>query len=473
MKPKIVVVDDDATTRLLLETHLTKVGYSVHCEEDAAGLRNTLNHLEFDLLLLDIYLPDGNGIDLLEEVHEGLPDVPVIIITAHGSIEKAVEAMRKGAYDFCPKPIDFNRINVSVKNALESSALKKQVTTFQRSHRNQLCDLLGISSEMQVIFRIIETVAPTNAPVMITGESGTGKELVARAIHQLSPRKNRELVDVNCAAIPKELMESELFGHERNAFTGANNRYIGRCERAHETTLFLDEISEMDINLQAKLLRFLQDFTFYRVGGKDKITSDTRVISATNRDPLEAIKTNHLREDLYYRLNVVRIPVPPLRERREDIPHLVDYFIQKYSEQNGKRFEEINNEALDMLCVYSWPGNVRELENCIHQAIVLNDGLTLTREMLPEPVRTTTMEQIDHDRPETISPPITAKTMVESEKESGSHIVPLEDLERRGIEEALKRTQGNVSKAAAGLRVSPATLYRKIRDYNLILKNYK
>ncbi|RJP30104.1 MAG: sigma-54-dependent Fis family transcriptional regulator [Candidatus Omnitrophota bacterium] len=471
MIPKIVVVDDDATTRLLLETHLSKSGYDVHCDEDAAGLRETLQRREFDLLLLDIYLPDGNGIELIDEIHESLPDLPIIIITAYGSIECAVDAMRKGAYDFCPKPIDFNRINVSVKNALDHSALKKEVTTFKRACRNQLCDLIGGSPEMQVVFQIIETVAPTNAPVMITGESGTGKELVARAIHKLSPRKNRELIDVNCAAIPKELMESELFGHERHAFTGANNRYLGRCERAHETTLFLDEVSEMDINLQAKLLRFLQDFTFYRVGGKEKIVSDTRIISATNREPLEAIKSNFLREDLYYRLNVVRIPVPPLRERSEDIPILTEHFIKKYSELNGKRFQEIDTETLDVLCVYSWPGNVRELENCIHQAVVLNDGLMLQREMLPEPIRSTHTDVPDITRLGKKNKSISSASTSDSSAEE--KIIPLEYLERKGIEEALAKTNGSVAKAAAGLRVSPATLYRKMREYNLKLKRNK
>ncbi len=477
MKKNIIVVDDDATTRLLLQTHLSKLGYSVQCEKDAAGLKKTLENMDFDVLLLDIYLPDGNGIELIEEIHEGLPDLPIIIITAHSSIEKAVEAMRKGAYDFCSKPIDFNRITVSVKNALERSALKKQVTTFQRTHRSHLCDLIGESPEMQVLFKIIETVSPTNAPVMITGESGTGKELVARAIHQLSPRKPKELVDVNCAAIPKELMESELFGHERHAFTGANNRYIGRCERAHETTLFLDEISEMDINLQAKLLRFLQDFSFYRVGGKEKITVDTRVISATNRDPLDAISSSHLREDLYYRLNVIRIPVPSLRDHREDIPVLAEHFVAKYSDQHNKPFQGVSTEALDVLCIYSWPGNVRELENCIHQAVVLNNGEYLERSMLPEHIRsihTESSELMFHEEEPEEKPEKVVTVAVENPNlKPKDQIVPLEEIEKQGIEEALKLTKGNVSKAAAGLQVSPATLYRKIRDYDLGLKNYK
>ncbi len=464
MKPTILIVDDDNSIRGLLETHLTKLGYAIRTEENAAGLRRALQDEDYQTLLLDMQLPDGDGIALIEELREIEPDLPVIMISAHGSVERAVDAMRLGAYDFCSKPIDFNRLMVSVKNAIESNNLKKRVKTLERSKRSQLCDLIGGSAEMQIVYNIIETVAPSKAPVFITGESGCGKELVARAVHQLSPRGSRELVDVNCAAIPHNLLESELFGHEKFAFTGANEQYIGRCERADKTTLFLDELAEMDSNLQAKLLRFLQEHAFYRVGGREKIHVDVRIISATNRNPAEAIEASDLREDLYYRLNVVHIHIPPLRDHPDDIPELADFFLEKYVKLNQKRFHEFYPEAMEALCTYHWPGNVRELENSIHQVVVLFDGERLERQMLPEAIRTA--ERQNHF--------IKKADKNDQNSVSGKpEIIPFEILEREAIENALKIMKGNVAQAAAGLHLSQATMYRKIREYGLILHKYK
>jgi len=428
-------------------------------------MRQALREDDFDAALMDFNLPDGNGIAFIQEVHETAPDLPVIIITAHSSIERAVDAMRKGAHDFSPKPIDFNRLTVSVKNAVEWFALKRKVAKWERSKKTGLCGLLGGSPEMQVIYRIIENVASSKAPVLITGESGTGKELAAQAIHQLSPRSKQELIDVNCSAIPKDLLESELFGHERNAFTGANERYIGRCERADKSTLFLDEIAEMNAALQPKLLRFLEEYAFYRVGGKEKVSVDIRIVSATNRDPMEAIRQGQLREDVYYRLNVVNVHFPPLRERPEDIPDLAAYFLEKFAKVNGKNFRKICADAENALCEYAWPGNVRELQNCIQQAVVLNTGERLELEMLPEPIRAKTKTQ-----------PISgADNKEENAIPSGAEdeIVPVEIFEKQAIEKALRITNGNVAKAAAGLHLSQATLYRKIKDYEIILKRFK
>jgi len=464
MKSPLLIVDDDVSVLGLLSAHLHTLGYCIRCEENAIGLRNALQVEEFQTVLLDLQLPDGDGIALLEEIQKIDPDLPVIIITAHGSIERAVDAMRKGAYDFCPKPIDFNRLDVSVKNAVECYTLKKKVTTWERAHRTRLCDLIGGSPDMQVVYHIIETVAPTKAPVLITGESGTGKELAARAIHRLSPRGERELIDVNCAAIPKDLLESELFGHERFAFTGANERSIGRCERADGSTLFLDEISEMEPTLQAKLLRFLQERAFYRVGGKEKIIVDARIISATNCDPIEAIETNRFREDLYYRLNVVHLPMPPLRNHPDDIPELAEQFLKIYSDENQKRFRSISTEAMEFLLRHPWPGNVRELENCIQQAVVLYDAEQLETAMLPEIIRTAESVTVPHS-------PIIPEN--ETAEKPSDRIAPFEEVEKQAIEQALKVTQGNVAQAAAGLHLSQATLYRKIRDYNLILESFK
>ncbi len=464
MKPLILVVDDDQSIRGLLDTHLSRLGYRVRAEENAEGLRTALQENDYQTILLDLQLPDADGIELISEIKKTEPELPIIMISAHGSIVRAVDAMRLGAYDFCPKPIDFNRLNVSVKNAVESNQLKKRVKTLERSKRFRLCDLIGGSAQMQMVYNIIETVAPSKAPVFITGESGCGKELVARAIHQLSPRSGKELVDVNCAAIPKDLMESELFGHERYAFTGANEQYIGRCERAHQSTLFLDELAEMDVNLQAKLLRFLQEQAFYRVGGKEKIFVDGRIISATNRNPMEAIQAGDLREDLYYRLNVVQVHIPPLREHPDDIPELAEHFLEQYSTINQKEFHDFSPEAMDTMCSYPWPGNARELENCIHQTVVLHTGEIVEREMLPDSIRNSSNNEN--------SLRLKKGSDLKTEKEEPK-IVPFDVLEREAIDNALKIMKGNVAQAAAALNLSQATIYRKIREYNLILQKYK
>ncbi len=472
MDPNILIIDDDDITRLLLETHLVKTGYRARGGATAADMRQAFQEEEFDALLLDVLLPDANGIDLIPGILETVPELPIIIITAHGSIEKVVEAMQRGAFDFFSKPVEENRLKVSVKNAVEQYTLKRKVTTLEKTRRAGLGELIGGSPAMQVVYHIIETVAPTKAPVLITGESGTGKELVARAIHDLSPRRKNGLVDVNCAAIPKELLESELFGHEKNAFTGAILRYTGCCERAHLSTLFLDEIGEMEFNLQAKMLRFLQDFSFNRVGGEEKIRVDTRILSATNRPPQEAIQRGHLREDLYYRLNVVNIHLPPLRERGEDLPVLADYFLHKYSNEHGKTFSAISPGAMRMMQSYRWPGNVRELENCIQQAVLLHPGEIVETHMLPAAVRSA-----EANAPREVleaggePPPVTGAELPPSF--SGDRIVPLTDLEKNAIEQALRITQGNIAQAAVGLRVSQATLYRKLREYDFNLKDFK
>ncbi|MDX9755547.1 MAG: sigma-54 dependent transcriptional regulator [bacterium] len=464
MKPTILVTDDDSSIQGLLATRLMSQDYVVRTASSGEAMLEALGQEEFDSLLLDMHLPDGDGLELIAAVRAIDPNLPIIMITAHGSIEKAVEAMRRGAYDFCPKPIDFNRLTVAVKNAIERNALKRRLTRLERTQKAGLCELIGASPEMQVVYRIIETVASTDAPVMITGESGTGKELAARAIHHLSTRRPREMVEVNCAAIPKDLLESELFGHERNAFTGATEQSIGRCERANRSTLFLDEVAEMDPGLQAKLLRFLQDYSFYRVGGKERITVDVRIVSATNRNPKEAMAEGVFREDLFYRLHVVHLPIPPLRDHAEDIPDLAEHFLGHYARRHEKAFAEIGPEALDVLCAYAWPGNVRELENVIQQAVVLYPGETLTVDMLPEAVRRL------HAAP-------AARVGRGERRPLGEGrdpvIVPFEQLEREAICQALEVMRGNVTKAAAALHLSQATLYRKIRDYNLVLKQFK
>ncbi|MBN2328011.1 MAG: sigma-54-dependent Fis family transcriptional regulator [Candidatus Omnitrophica bacterium] len=473
MKPCFLVIDDDEVTRLLVESHLQDLGFNVRVGSTATDLREAIHQGEYYAVFLDIYLPDGNGIELIHEIQQALPNIPVIMITGDGRIETVVEAMQAGAADYCPKPLELPRLKITAKNAVERYNLQKTVTTLERANRSQLGELMGASAPMQLVYHIIETAAPTKAPVLITGESGCGKELAARAIHRLSPRSERELVDVNCAAIPKDLLESELFGHEKSAFTGAMKRSFGRCERAHQSTLFLDEIGEMNYNLQAKMLRFLQEYAFYRVGGQEKIVVDVRVISATNRNPLEAIGEGRLREDLYYRLNVVNIHLPPLRERTDDIPLLADYFMDKYSREHGKKFRSIHPEALTVMESYSWPGNVRELENCIQQVIVLYEGQSIEVHMLPEPMRS-----MNRDAPMTkpvVPPPAAPPVEIPIEMDSilTDRIIPLNELEKKAIDQALALTHGNVGQAAVGLQMSQATLYRKVREYGLNIKEYK
>lgn len=477
MEPCFLIIDDDEVTRLLVETHLQDQGYQVRVGGTVSDLRNALTQGEYYAIFLDIYLPDGNGIELIPEIQQKLPEIPIIMITGDDRVETAVEAIKLGAADYCPKPLELPRLKVTAKNAVERFALKKKVSIFERTQRSQFGEMIGASAPMQVVYHIIETVAPTKAPVLITGESGCGKELVARAIHQLSTRFEKEMVDVNCAAIPKDLLESELFGHEKSAFTGATKRSIGRCERAHQSTLFLDEIGEMNIGLQAKMLRFLQDYTFYRVGGQDRIVVDTRVVSATNRNPLEAIADGQLREDLYYRLNVVNIPLPPLRDRVDDIPLLAEFFLEKYCKEHNKRFVSLDRDVLGDFENYHWPGNVRELENCIQQIVVLNDGTTVLPSMLPEPLRSLDFSQPPPSaalaQTHSVEVDITETPPVELDAFPTDRIIPLCDLEKKAIDQALKITHGNVGQAAVGLQMSQATLYRKVREYDLNLKEYK
>lgn len=468
MKAKILIIDDEITVRRIIESNLNKCGYDVLSCDSAAAMRNLLSAHEFQLVILDILLPDGDGIEIIQEIHQDNPLIPIIMITAQSSIQVAVDAMKAGAYDFCTKPIDINRLNVSVKNALERFQLKQQLDSLKRVSRSNFCGMVGSSPAMQVVYQIIENVAPTTASVLITGESGTGKELVARAIHDLSPRKQKELIDVNCAAIPKDLLESELFGHERHAFTGANKQFKGRCEQADNSTLFLDEISEMNIDLQAKILRFLQEQSFYRVGGAEKLQVDVRVISATNRNPLDAVKSAQLREDLYYRLNVVHIHLPALRDRGDDIVQLAEHFLIHYAQKNRKQFETISPISKDLLRNYIWNGNIRELQNGIHQSVILHNGSELQPDMLPSAIRS-------NSRVSEFIPDRNENEFVEN----GTYpvqenvIIPLDVLEKQAIDHALKMMKGHVSKAASKLNVSQTTLYRKVREYELPLKDYK
>lgn len=408
-----------------------------------------------------IFISEENSLDNIVQVIEISrtfdDNLPFIVVTGSKNVEDAVSAMRAGAYDYFTIPIDKTKLKNSIANAVKLYALTKRIFLLesQMGMREALDNIVGSNQRMQEIFNTIQSVAKSNATVLILGESGTGKELVAKAVHRHSPRSTKPFVDINCGAIPSELLENEMFGHERGAYTGADRRYISSFERAHGGTIFLDEISEMNPLLQVKLLRFLQERNFTRVGGSEPITVDVRIITATNRDLARMVEEKEFREDLYYRLNVVPISIPPLRDRREDIPLLIRYFLQKISAKNEKIFVNVAANAMEALVAYDWPGNVRELENAIERVVVLNNDSTVKLSHLPTVIKDNMGKGVKRVEKQEFKPFAQHK------------IIPLDIVERYAIEAALNQCQGSVSDAAAKLKIGQATLYRKIKQYGL------
>ena len=390
----IVIADDETNIRRVLEAVFTKEGYNVISAENGKAAINAVSeNPDVDVVISDLIMPDMNGVEVLEAVKQINPSISVLMITAHGTIKSAVDAMRLGAFDYITKPFDMDEIKVVVKKAIE----RNQLITENRELRQQLKtryrfdNIVGNSGKMQDVYRLVERVADSRATVLIRGESGTGKELIARALHFNSPRANKSFVPVACIALAETILESELFGHEKGAFTGAIGTKMGRFEAADGGTLFLDEIGDIPGNVQMKLLRVIQEREFERVGGLKTIKVDVRLITATNQDLENAVKEGKFREDLYYRLQVVQINIPPLRDRKEDIPPLVEHFINMYAGENGKAIKFASPEALEMMMAYNWPGNVRELENTIERAIVLadHDAQLITPDLLPMSVQMT------------------------------------------------------------------------------------
>ena len=466
-KPTILVIDDETNLLRFFEYNIKNLGFDVITGESAADFRNLLGQHEYATVLLDLMLPDGNGLDLLAEVRKIYAELPIIMITAYGSIDQAVKAIKLGAYEFLPKPIDLDKLNTIIRNAVEQYQLRREVRTLRRQLEppSEFQGMVGSNPAMLEVYNMIETVAPTTATVMITGESGTGKELVAQAIHNLSGRAEANFIAINCAAIPHELLENELFGHEKGSFTGATEQYPGCFERAHRGTLFLDEICEMDLGLQAKLLRLIQERVFYRVGGTAPIEVDVRILAATNRDPATAVGTGHFREDLYYRLNVVPIALPALRERREDISAIATKFLIEFSQSYGRRFQGFDLKALAALERYPWPGNVRELRNMAEQLTVLNDGERVTLDLLPEHIRQHQPQSLAAGPAEGAAQEVVP---IHVEAAGPSSIQPFWQIERDQIQHALDVCGGNVQDVARRLEISPATLYRKIEKYGLV-----
>ena len=447
MKFNVLIVDDEKNIRQGLGKALEMDGYRTLLAEDGQDALQAIQQEEVDLVIADLRMPRLSGEALLRRVVDSWPTIPVIILTGHGTIETAVQAMRDGAYDFLTKPVNLDRLSLLVKRALSNRELILQHRAMQEEldKRRQFTNIIGKSSEMHRIFDVVRQVAPTKASVLITGESGVGKELIADAIHTLSGRRDKPFVKVHCAALSETLLESELFGHEKGAFTGAVARKRGRFELSNMGSILLDEIGEINQAIQIKILRVLQEKRFERVGGEETLEVDTRIISATNKDLKVEIGAGRFREDLYYRLNVVNIHVPPLRERKEDIPLLVAAFIKEFAAENGKPVEGIDPKARAAVFNYSWPGNVRELRNCIESAVVMCKGEIITADDLP--------------------PTVNADTDANYIKVSMG--VTLAEAEQEIIRSTLNANNGNKSRTAEMLGIGRKTLHRKISDYHL------
>ncbi len=468
----ILVCDDDSAIRTVLNQALGRAGYDVRTTGTAAGLWRWVSAGDGNLVITDVVLPDENGFDLIPRIKKIRPDLPVVVMSAQNTILTAITATERGAFDYLPKPFDLKELTAVVQRALASPTTKRDLTAEQRGEDR--LPLIGRSPAMQEIYRVIARLTQTDLTVMIMGESGTGKELVARALHDYGKRRHGAFVAVNMAAIPKELVESELFGHERGAFTGATNRGVGRFEQAEGGTLFLDEIGDMPLEAQTRLLRVLQQGEYTTVGGRTPIKTDVRIIAATNRDLRQLIQQGLFREDLYYRLNVVPMRLPPLRERAEDVPDLVRHFLRK-AEDEGLPSKRLEPEAFDMLKHYRWPGNVRELENLIRRLAVLHSGDVIPTAAisaeLKEPARVSDAD--DGDEPVSLSTAVerhlTKYFLAQGEKlpPPGLYDRVLQEIERPLLSICLAATRGNQIRAAHLLGLNRNTLRKKIRDLGL------
>jgi DNA-binding NtrC family response regulator len=456
MKFKILIIDDEKSIRDVFSLLLEERGFIVGTAENTeAGLDKARKFLP-DIILLDMNLPDKSGIEVLPEIKENHPQTEVIIITAFGTIKNAVEATKLGAYDYLEKPVDNEELLLVISRALEVKKLLKEVQELKSelTERYRFSNIIGTSSKMNSIFQMMKKIAKVDGTVLVTGESGSGKELVARAIHFNSPRKKESFIVVNCGAIPKDLIESEFFGHTKGAFTDAKTEKTGKFELAQKGTIFLDEVGELSPEAQVKLLRALGEKEIVKVGGTEIIPVDVRVIAATNKNLEESVKRNEFREDLYWRLAVLSLQLPPLKERTEDIHLLCEHFIQKYNAELKKEIKGLTGQALVCLKAYPWPGNIRELESVIYEAMVMSDSLEIEIQNLPQRIKGAAAGKdkatIDLDSPlnETIQ-----KLTV--------------DTEKKIIMQALRETGGNKSKAAQKLGVSRKTLFNKINQYKI------
>jgi two-component system response regulator HydG len=452
-KNSVLVVDDDPAHLTMLRTLLTGWGHEVYEADDGLKAIQKVRERAFDLILMDIRMINVSGLEALAEIKAYNPAIPVIIMTAYSSVETAVEALKKGAYDYLTKPLDFDELRLSMERAMDHSQLKEENRLLRESLGNHFDrgNIIGSSPKMTKLLKTIAQVATSEATVLITGESGTGKELIAGAIHFNSPRKDGPFIKMNCAAVTETLLESELFGHEKGAFTGAHRRKEGRFYQADRGSLFLDEVGEMSLAMQAKLLRVLQDMEITRVGGEEVIKVDVRVIAATNKDLIKEIEKGRFREDLYYRLNVINLFVPPLKDRKEDIPLLAQHFLTFFAEKNQKQIKGLTPQAMDRLLKYQWPGNVRELMNAVERAIVLSRSEYLDEKDIQ---LVTQGEVLNRDE-------ITSGHGVPSD-------LPLDEVEKVTVLNMLESTRGNKSEAARRLGITRKTLHKKLKKYGMM-----
>ena len=448
-KNHILVVDDDPSHRTMLQTLLSGWGYAVSDADDGSAAVQKVHEQPFDLVLMDIRMIKVSGLQALPEIKALNPAIPVIIMTAYSSVETAVEALKAGAYDYLTKPLDFDELRITMERAMDHTHLKEENRLLKESlgDRFDRRNIIGRSQAMEKLMETVAQVAPSEATVLVTGESGTGKEMIAGAIHYNSPRRKSPFVKINCAAITEGLLESELFGHEKGAFTGAYRRKEGKFLLAHNGSIFLDEISEMSPAMQVKLLRVLQERELTRVGGEEVVKVDVRVIAATNRDLLAEIGAGRFREDLFYRLNVVTLTVPPLRRRKEDIPLLAQHFLGIFAEKNHKKVKGLTPQAMDRLLRHEWPGNVRELMNAVERGVVMAQAPYLdTKDLTLIPEGSSPEEK----------PPL---------KEAMAADLPLQEVEKATILKALEASRGNKSETARKLGITRKTLLAKLKKY--------
>jgi two-component system, NtrC family, response regulator AtoC len=457
-RENILVVDDEKLIRWSMKQKLESWNYQVAEAADLRDARGKLQQEIPDLVTLDIKLPDGSGIDLLKHIRDSHPGIPVIMITAFGVVDVAVQALKLGAYDFIEKPINFEKLQNIIRNALETNRLKTQLTLTSRTNRTRFAleNIVGKSRAIREVLELIERLAQSSAStLLVEGESGTGKDLVSRALHYQSARRDNPFFALNCAAIPETLIETELFGYEKGAFTDAKTMKKGVFEMADGGTVFLDEISEMHLNMQSKFLRVLEDQTFRRVGGVRDISVDVQVVASTNRNLEQVVREGKFREDLFYRLSVVPIYIPPLRERKEDIPLLIEHFVQRYSTQFRKNVKRVTPEGLKLLTNYSWPGNIRELKNAIERAMILVDQDTI---------------DVDH-LPIRIADPAAAGPVTRAAENHQLKLPPggaaLDDIEKELIQQALQYADGNKTQASKLLKISRDTLRYKVKKHHL------
>jgi two-component system repressor protein LuxO len=467
-KIKVLMVEDSVSLSAIYMAYLEGTDYDLVTAETLGSAHAALGAFKPDIVLLDIELPDGNGLDFLTATTALENSPKVIVMTAYGTSDMAVDAIRKGAFDFLTKPFDAARLIVTLDNAAAQMTLGKQVQALAKLERDSYCNFIGKSLAMQSVYKTIDSLAPSDATAFIVGESGTGKELAAEAIHQQSPRRGAEFIAINCGAIPGELMESELFGHVKGAFTGASANRDGAACIADGGTLFLDEICEMGLELQKKLLRFIQTGSFRKVGSNTLEQVDVRFVCATNRNPIVEVSEGRFREDLFYRLHVVPVSMPPLREREDDVLMIANHFLRQFSTAAGKSFEGFSEDAAVAIQRYPWPGNIRQLQNTMQQVVVLNDGPLVDVQTLPGSITSGALGISKTRAVESPAPsPVAARLVApeESHLARREQIEPLWLTEKKAIEAAIAACESNINRAAGLLEIAPSTLYRKLQSW--------